>query len=239
MRKIIPHLGSFEISKSELANLEPRTLALSQDDFFKIEKSLEETFFLQPVYESTRIPIVNDNGEVYRHEHGVYIVGMNAKPIKTPNPRLLAAILRPATKDHIAAHLTRLSAHRRWTRGDYAFGIVVEDISRALAGTSEWAVFKACDELWPSGKWFPETEVVLAAAYRWQGIAVSIAGSEQATQPSNPQTAESQKQTRGIKSFKRVARILKIGSKDKTIWTAWEIKFMEAVKERAKNDSGK
>lgn len=237
MRKIIPHLGSFEISKSEIANLEPRTLALSQDDFLKIEKSLEATFDLQPVYEATRIPIVNDNGEVYRHEHGVDLVGMKAIPIGTPNPKLLAALLRPATKDHIAAHLTRLSAHRRWTRGDYAFGIVVEDISRTLAGTSEWAILKACAELWPSGKWFPETEDVLAAARRWHGIAVSIAGAGQA-QP-RPRPAESQRPVRGAKSFKRVARILKIGAKEKTIWTRWEIKFMKAIKERAKNDSGK
>lgn len=240
MQKIIHRLGSFEISKAELANLQPRPLALSQDDFLKIEKSLNETFDLRPTYEATRIPIVNDNGEVYRHEHGIIISGATVIAKETPNPKLLAAILRPATRDHIAAHLTRLAAHRRWTRGDHAFGIVIEDISRDLAGISEWAMIKTCEELRANGKWFPETDKIILMARMWDGIAIKISTSDQAPtrRPATPENISPK--SRGVKSFKRVARILKIGAKEKTSWTAWEIKFMAAIKERAdKNDSGK
>jgi len=63
------------------------------------------------------------------------------------DPRLVEAIQRPATIEAIIYHFTRLAAHKRNTKGDMGFQILLEDIAHDLRYASEWAIVKACIEL--------------------------------------------------------------------------------------------
>lgn len=150
-----------------IAILEPRQTPITTEDFDKIETLVEKHFHTQTMREGRSMPKVDNAGETYGWEYQTIETGLRMTPKASLDPRLLDSIRRPVTKQILAYHLTRLSAHKRNTRGGFAFQVIVEDACRDLDGVSEWAVFKAYDQLRKAdGPFFPDLEDIVKAV-KW------------------------------------------------------------------------
>jgi hypothetical protein len=211
---------------NQLTTLEPRQAPITPEDFQKLEAVIEKSFDLRPVYKSIRRPVADDNGNVYRWEHDVEEVGLSLSQKTEADQRLLDAMRRPATAQIIAYHLTRLSAHKRNTKGGTAFQVIVEDLKRDLDGVSEWALVKAYEDLRKEeGDFFPSANHIAERVKYYQGALENI----------NPQSKtlviprETKKpRDRTFKQKRRVSRLIKTGMKMKSTWSLWEKRFMKA-----------
>lgn len=157
--------------------LQPRQAALTIQDFGKLERLIETTFEAKPIYEPCSIPQKDADGNIYAWEAGVIETGLEVTIHGEPNKKLLEAIRRPATAGHIVAHITRLAAHLRHTKGKSAFQIIAEDIGNDLNGVSEWAVMKACEQFRQTGKpFFPDTPELITTIRKWDDFSRKAAG---------------------------------------------------------------
>ena len=143
--------------------IEYRKQELSEEQGNVLMQMFEQHYRLETV--DRKIPLKDEEGRIYGWEHDFEKVGYSVRggaPTK-----LVEAVQRPASIQHIAAHLTRLSAHKRWSKGS-AFEHFLEDAMRALAGVSEFAVVKACDEFHKQrNPFYPDTGELIQAVLRW------------------------------------------------------------------------
>lgn len=153
--------------KSEVA-LPARTTALSRHDFDKIEYRINRHFEIAEIRDSG-VRWVEERGQ---SEFQSWVTGTSVKPIGDVPGELIEAIRRPATPQHINAHLTRLAAHKRQTKGAGAFKIILEDLAYDLDGVSEWAIMKACEQFRKDpAPFFPETGEIIAVIGKWNDTA--------------------------------------------------------------------
>lgn len=159
-------------TQSHSVALVSRETALCTDDYLKIQALIDRSFIITVPVHYTTVPVQDDLGMVYKRES----VAIEGEPVWAPvgeiNLKLLEAIKRPAGPGHIAAHLTRLAAHLRHTKGDSAWQIVIEDVARDLNGVSEWAVVRSCAEFRAGDSpFFPDTPALIAKIRKWDAHA--------------------------------------------------------------------
>lgn len=128
-------------------SLPARPKPLSASDFAKIEDIIITTCKTEEIRRDKKIPVLDENGIPYRWEFDTEIVGIQITKTDQTDPRLIEAIQRPATIEAILYHFTRLAAHKRNTKGETGFQILLEDIANDLRYASEWAIVKACIDL--------------------------------------------------------------------------------------------
>ena len=158
----------------------PRAKPLDIANFEKIETLIGTVFKVTPRTESVSVPMKDDLGHVYRYESQSVQTGWTIEQTQKPPIGFLESLRRPAAPGYITAHLTRLEAHLKHTRGPAAFTVICEDIDRDLAGISEWAVVKACETFRKSGKpWFPDTPDFQTEARKWDEFTKTLSGSGQ------------------------------------------------------------
>lgn len=154
-------------------SLSVRPSALTVEDAGKIDNLLNTHWTVKRRWKTVRVPDERDElGLVTRWRDDLIEDGWNAEAIGTPDPRLVEAIQRPAAVDYVVAHLTRLAAHLRFTKGAKAWQIVVDDVARDLGMVSEWALVRACAELRAADSpFFPDTPALLAKVREWDDFA--------------------------------------------------------------------
>lgn len=170
---------------NQLATLEPRQSPLSKEDFGKIEALIERNYRLKPKTEGRSMPKVDAEGNIYGWEYQTVEAGLALIPLtQAVDRRLVEAVQRPATRQIIAYHLTRLSAHKRNTRGGFGFQVIVEDACRDLEGCSEWAICKAYDELRRAeSPFFPDLVEIEKAVNRYDRAAKAMGQPMEARKP--------------------------------------------------------
>lgn len=162
-------------SSPALPALAPRPSPLENDDVAKMDAAIGQFFRVErkPTYGS--VPVRDERGEIFRHEFDVVGYSDSYEPTADVPERLRDAMLRPATRQHLVFHLTRLAAHRRDTRGKEAFAAFLEDVSQDLVGVPEWSVVLACREMRGKNEtWYPTTGEIMATIKRHQDKVESI-----------------------------------------------------------------
>lgn len=168
---------------NQLTILEPRQAPMSVEDFNKLEAWIDKSFTVKPITEGRSVPVKDDNGIIYRWEHDVFETGLSLTPQGTVDPKVIDAMKRPATSKTIAYHLTRLSAHKRNTKGGFAFQVIVEDVTKDLEGVSEWAVIKAYEKLRKAeGDFFPSANEIVKAVNVYED-AIKMLGQKNENKP--------------------------------------------------------
>jgi hypothetical protein len=160
---------------NQLTVLEPRQAPITTEDFNKIEALIEKSFHVGTITEGRQVPQVDTEGDIYGWEFQSVPIGIVLHPRGEVDTRLIDAIQRPATRQQIAYHLTRLSAHKRNAKGATAFQVIIEDACVDLQGRSEWAIVKACDSLRKSeGDFFPSLNDIRKEAEWYDRAAQNI-----------------------------------------------------------------
>lgn len=190
--------------------LVPRETPLAADDFARIERVIAKHIHIAPRMISQSVPVRDDLGHVYRWESQLVEAGHEITVRGEVDPRLFDAVKRPSTPGHVAAHLTRLAAHLRHTKGDSAWQIVIEDVARGLIGVSEWAVMKACAEFRAGNcPFFPDTPELLRVIRKWNDLAQHMGATKDEVTPKEKRIAAWHKPTTNER--KSVAKILHDG----------------------------
>ena len=211
--------------------LQPRQSALSLDDYEKLNTLADASFSFKPTFTSSSMPIKDDLGNIVSWEAAIVETGSTLQITGNPDRRLVDALQRPAPAGYIVAHLTRLGAHLRHTKGAAAFTIVTEDVARDMAGMSEWAVVKTCEEFRHGNKpFFPDTPELIACLKKWAERADSFRVKEENVKPQQEETKVQQtERKRTVKQKRRVSKLVKLATKAKNNWSIWERKFFTAM----------
>lgn len=132
---------------------------LTVEEFRKLETTAARFMTVKEKLMGKSMPVADHAGEIYRYEHQLVSTGAEVFFKGEPDERVLESIMRPATRQAIAMHLTNLTLHKAYARGKEGFQIVVEDIIHDLNGCSEWALIKSCESfrLQRGNKFFPDT----------------------------------------------------------------------------------
>jgi hypothetical protein len=143
--------------------LVPRHQPLEPAALDKLEEIAAKHFVVREKTVQKRVPVTDDLGNVYRWEFDLVPEGVEIFIHGEPDQKLLDAVNRPATKPLIMAHLSKLSAHKRYTQGEAGLQIVITDIASHLEGVSEYALVKVLRDLQldPSPFW-PDTGTIVA-----------------------------------------------------------------------------
>lgn len=203
---------------SDAPALPSRPKPLERGDFDKLEYHVKRCFNIRPRF----------GGENYNVLIGHEVSTVEGQHVPAS---LLDSVHRPAQKEHVGYHLTRLSAHKKNTKDKMAFKIIIEDLAYDLNGCSEWALFKACEEFRKgSNPFFPDTHDIIAAVKRWQAVANRMGQPEP---PPPPKTAP-EFVPDPPKYRRRFIQWLKLlTKKDKTVWeTRWCAAFQRVVEEK-------
>lgn len=161
--------------------LAPRLTPLETQDIEKIDGLLKKHGAVRSKIEYGSVPVKDRDGNIVRYEYDQ--VGLSTDYSRADIPdRLREAILRPASRQSIVFHLTRLAAHLRDTRGPEAVAVVVSDIAREIDGVSEWAVIDVYRSLWTSGRTFyPASHVIVDAIKAKDGQLKAVFGEKENT----------------------------------------------------------
>lgn len=214
---------SLTTTSHNLPVLPSRPKPLERPDFDKLEYHVKRCFDIQPV----TVMRSTDHGAVFD------VVGYKVNH-REDNPvpsSLLDSIHRPAVGGHIAYHLTRLSAHKKNTKGAGAMKVIIEDLGHDLDGVSEWAVFKACEEFRRGDNpFFPDTHDIINTVTRWQEVAKKMGEPS----PPPPPKKEPDFVPDPPKYRKRYIRFINLLPKpEKTRWQErWCAAFQKVVEEK-------
>lgn len=143
---------------------------------------------------------------------------------------LLKALTARVSSKSLIYYLSRLRAHKSFTHGEEFWNIVLEDLCRDLAGSSEYAVIKACEYFrqCPDLKFFPDTAVLQRRIkdldFSLRNLTPSPSEKKQAVPKSNQLSAPI-----SAKQRRRVTIICKLACKPKGLWSKWEQRFFDAV----------
>lgn len=152
---------SLQVRQAQTMALPGRPAPLEPSEIEAIDQALQRHYKItkSPVYgyKTTR----DADGEITGSEYDVVGQSDSYELITPPPERLRDAIMRPASTRHVVAHLTRLAAHRRDTRGAAALSVALEEIAIDLGSVSEWAVVTACREMRGKPGWYPQTTEIM------------------------------------------------------------------------------
>ena len=193
--------------------------------FATLEVDLARCFDIKPMTRAVSVPLKDAEGKVYAWETGSVDDGLGFTQIAMPPIKFVEALCRPAAPGYITAHLTRLEAHLKHTRGPEAFTLICEDIDRDLTGCSEWAVVKACETFRQGTKpWFPDTPAFIAEVRKWDDLARRMAEPKPLREPAFVKKPEPyQREERTPEMKQRVADLLH----GKGFHTGHEKRFVE------------
>lgn len=137
-----------------------REKPLNIKEFSDLESIFEKCFEIKQKYNAVKSPIKDAEGNIFRWEHDTIENGLELT-VKNFNEKAFVSLVRPATKDAIIAHLTRLSVHKHYSSGNSAWGMFVKDISEMLFADniSEFAVLRICNNYIKDStvKFFPQS----------------------------------------------------------------------------------
>ncbi len=189
---------------------EARKKPLDVARFAMLESDFARCYQISPRTRSVSVPLKDHEGHGYAWEASTVDDGLGFQEIERPPLKFVEALRRPVAPGFITAHLTRLEAHLKHTRGSAAFTVVCEDIDRVLTGISEWAVVKACQAFLQGTKpWFPDTPEFIAEVRKWDDLAQRMAEPKPMREPSfakKPDTWQREERTPAMKE--RVANLL-------------------------------
>jgi hypothetical protein len=181
---------------------------------------IEETF-VREVYQEVGL-----YGEVEEKGKDVCI-GLSAKSLQVMPDALLESVLRPISPKHVGYHLTRLTVHKPFSRGEQFFQLAINDFCKDLEGVSEYALIKTCEYFRLSReKFFPDTGDFVNKV---KNLDYSLKNPILKSEVSMKQEAIPNKTD---KSKLRVRRLVKLAGKPKSRWTIWEKRFYTALETR-------
>lgn len=208
-----------------------REKPLSMEEFSKLETYAEKCMTIREKHVSKSVPKTDADGNIYGWERDLVPAGKEVFFKSEPDERVMEAIMRPATKEAIFIHITRLSEHKPYGRGASGWQTIVEDLIHDLNGSSEWAIIKACEQfrLTKGMTFFPDTaELVhsirnLDEQVRWAYAArPSSKKPEQTVEPvakPSPKTNRRKAKMMGLVAKQVAGKML----------TRWEGRFFDAI----------
>ena len=179
------------------------------------EKYISEVYLDKDVY-----------GETVEKINQVFS-GLSLKIYTSAPQALIESITRPVNSKHIGYHITRLTVHKPFGRGEQFFKAFITDMCKDLADVSEYALIKTCERYrLASGKFFPDTDEFVRNVKNFDFMMREALKEkpQEATKQEKPQPID-----RSRKKQMRVKRLIKLSTKPKANWSAWEHKFYNAV----------
>lgn len=205
-----------------------RENALTDDEYTKLDVLAAEKLSVKPKY----IRVVKTRQDEYGEavEYAEYVAsGYEIFPRGELPDRLIDSLKRPTLARNIAKHLHRLAAHKKFTRDNASWEIVVEDLCNDLAQVSEYAIIKTCEKfrLDTSSPFFPDTAQLVKEAkdLDWSIKHISFADEYR----ERPKVVAEEVREKTPKSVRRVRLIVRIGMKAPDKRTKWESRWYDAV----------
>jgi hypothetical protein len=165
-------------ANTSIATIEARKkpIDVTGAQYARLEAEMARCFIVAPGYRYERVAVKDAEGKVISWKDERVEDGLTFRQVSRPDLNTLQALVRPVAPGYVIAHLTRLEAHLKHTRGKEAFDVICDDIDRDLQGVSEWAVVKACEAFRCGDKpWFPDTPTFIAEVRKWDELARRIA----------------------------------------------------------------
>lgn len=214
-----------------------RDKPLSSNDFYKLETLIEQNVSFREKENYALVWEMDEYGDRVQVKRPTGL-GCEIFFYGELEPRLMEAVQRPAKDTHIGVHLMELAAHKPWGRGPEMWSIVVRDLTRDLAGVSEFCIVKACEKFRrdPDLKFFPDTAVLLSFIKEMDWRLKNVDKTRVKKADTNPAPAPI---VRTDKCRRRVSRIVKCGMKPEAARTIWEQRFLAAIKRRGDEEKNK